>query len=181
MRIITGSAKGKRLITLDGLDVRPTSDKVKEGLFSALQFDIEGRRILDLFAGSGQLSLEAISRGAACAVLVDNSAASIKVIKKNVENCGFEEKVKIIHSDYASYCAMSRETFDIAFLDPPYASGLILPAIKAVLPLMSDYGLIVCEHPSDVELPESIGGFGVMRTYRYGKILVTVYRKEDRE
>ncbi len=177
MRVITGSAKGKRLVTPDGKDVRPTPDKVKEGLFSALQFDIEGRRILDLFAGSGQLSVEALSRGAESAVLVDSSAVSVRIAKTNIESCGFSDKARVVHTDYASFCAMSRDVFDIAFLDPPYNAGLLMPAIKAVLPLMSDYGMIVCEHPIDVMLEESVGGFSVFKTYRYGKVNVTVYRK----
>ena len=181
MRVITGSARGKRLVTPAGRDVRPTPERVKEGLFSALQFDIEGRRVLDLFAGSGQLSVEALSRGAQSAVLVDNSAASVKAARSNVESCGFEEKTKIVQSDYASFCAMCRETFDIVFLDPPYLEGLLVPAIKAVLPITSDYGVIVCEHPPEVKLPEDVGGFKISRSYRYGKVLVTVYRKGDLE
>ncbi len=179
MRVITGTARGKRLVTPAGMDVRPTPDRVKEGLFSALHFDIEGRRILDLFAGSGQLSIEALSRGAASAVLVDKSAQSIKAAQSNVSACGFEDKARIVQSDYLSFCAMCRDTFDIVFLDPPYNEGMLIPAIKAVLPLMSDYGSIVCEHPIDVKLEESIGGFSVYRTYRYGKVLVTVYRKGE--
>lgn len=180
MRIITGIAKGKRLTTLDGLDVRPTPEKVKEGLFSALQFDIEGRRVLDLFAGSGQLSLEAVSRGAESAVLVDSSAAAVKVIKKNIADCGFEDKARVVQSDFLSFCAMCRDTFDIVFLDPPYNKGLLMPALKAVLPLMSDYGFIICEHPDGVVLEEKVGSFAVWRRYRYGKVHLTVYRKEDR-
>lgn len=179
MRVITGSARGKRLTTPAGLDVRPTPERVKEGLFSALHFDIEGRRVLDLFAGSGQLSIEALSRGAVSAVLVDNASASIKAAQSNIAACGFEDKAKVIQTDYSSFCAMSRDTFDIVFLDPPYNQGLLMPAIKAVLPLVSDYGFIVCEHPPEVKLEESIGGFAVWRTYRYGKVLVTVYRKGE--
>lgn len=180
MRVITGTARGKRLITPQGRDVRPTPDRVKEGIFSALQFDIEGRRVLELFAGSGQLSVEALSRGALSAVLVDRSSASIKAAMANIESCGFKEKAKIINSDYAAFCAMTREQFDIVFLDPPYNEGLLMPAIKAVLPIVSDYAFIVCEHPIDVELEEKVGGFAVWRTYRYGKVLVSIYRKEDR-
>lgn len=180
MRVITGTARGKRLVTPEGMDVRPTPEKVKEGLFSAIQFDIEGRRVLDLFAGSGQLGIEALSRGAQSAVLVDSSAVSLRFAKRNVESCGFEEKAKLVQSDYASFCAMSRDTFDIVFLDPPYNAGLLMPALKAVLPLVSDYGFIVCEHPPEVIPQESIGGFAVWRTYRYGKVWLTVYRKEDR-
>lgn len=180
MRVITGSAKGKRLLSPEGMDVRPTPDKVKEGIFSALQFDIEGRRVLDLFAGSGQLSIEAISRGAKSAVLVDSSASSQKVIKSNLSSCGFEDKVKVYKTDFAAFCAMCNETFDIAFLDPPYNAGLLMPAVKAVLPLMSDYGFVVCEHPPEVTPDNEIGGFSIWRTYRYGKVNVTVYRKSDK-
>lgn len=180
MRIITGSVKGKRLVTPAGLDVRPTPERVKEGLFSALQFDLEGRRVLDLFAGSGQLGLEALSRGAENAVLVDSSAVSLKAVKNNIEICGFEDRAKAVLADYASFCAMSRDVFDIVFLDPPYNEGLLMPALKAVLPLVSDYGFVVCEHPPEVEVEENVGGFKVWRTYRYGKVIVTVFRKGDR-
>ncbi len=177
MRVITGVARGKNLKTLEGNDVRPTSQKVKEAVFSAIQFDIEGRRVLDLFAGSGQLGIEALSRGARSAVFVDNSAASVKIIKQNIENVGFENLSKVYTSDYASFTAMSRDVFDIVFLDPPYMKGILVPALKSVLPLMSDFGIIVCEYPPEVEVPESIGGFQIAKTYRYGKINVSIYRK----
>lgn len=177
MRVITGIARGKNLKTLEGNDVRPTSQKVKEAVFSAIQFDIEGRRVLDLFAGSGQLGIEALSRGAKSAVFVDNSTASIKIIKQNIESTGFENSSKVYMSDYSSFTAMSRDIFDIVFLDPPYKQGILVPALKSVLPLMSEYGIIICEYPSDIEVPQSIGGFGIFKTYRYGKINVSVYRK----
>ena len=177
MRVITGIARGKRLVTPAGRDVRPTSEKVKEALFSALQFDIEGRRVLDLFAGSGQLGIEALSRGATSAAFVDCGAASVKVVKQNLEATGFTDLAKVYMSDYSTFAAMCRDTFDIAFLDPPYAEGLLIPAIKSILPLMSDYGTIVCEYPPEVAIPEEIGGFQIYRTYRYGKINVTIYRK----
>lgn len=179
MRIITGVARGKHLVTPEGRDVRPTPERVKEGLFSALQFDIEGRRVLDLFAGSGQLGLEALSRGAASAVFVDTLDSSVKIVKQNIELTGFESKAKVFRSDYASFAAACSDTFDIAFLDPPYNAGLLMPALKAVLPLMSDYGTIVCEHPPEVKPEENVGGFSIAKTYRYGKVLVTVYRKGE--
>ncbi len=181
MRVITGIARGKNLKTLDGNDVRPTSQKVKEAIFSAIQFDIEGRRVLDLFAGSGQLGIEALSRGAKSAVFVDNSAASIKIIKQNIESVGFLEESKVYNADYSSFAAMCRDTFDIVFLDPPYQKGLLVPALKSVLPLMSDFGIIICEYPPEVEIPENLGGFAVAKTYRYGKINVSVYRKGAKE
>ena len=176
MRVITGSARGRRLITPDGMDVRPTPEKVKEALFSALQFDIEGRRILDLFAGSGQLGIEALSRGAKNAVFVDSSPISIKVIEQNLKASGLEKSAEVKRMDFSSFCAASRDTFDIAFLDPPYREGILLPAIKAVLPLMSDFSTVICEHPTDVSLPDEIGGFVVTKNYRYGKIAITVYK-----
>lgn len=177
MRVITGIARGKRLVTPDGSDVRPTSDKVKEALFSALQFDIEGRRVLDLFAGSGQLGIEALSRGAESCVFVDNSRASLNLVKKNLEITGLSVNAKVVQSDFSSFAAMCRDTFDIVFLDPPYAAGILCDAIKAVLPLMSDFGMIICEYPPEVTIPESVAGFSVYRTYRYGKINVSIYRK----
>lgn len=177
MRVITGTLKGKRLSTLDGLDVRPTPDRVKEGIFSALHFDLEGRRILDLFAGSGQLGIEALSRGAENCVFVDASKEALRVIKSNIAACGLEDRARAFQSDFSSFCAACRDTFDYVFLDPPYKAGLLEPAIKAVLPLLSDYGAIICEYPPEVKLCEEIGGFYIHRTYRYGKILVSIYRK----
>jgi len=158
--------------------VRPTPERVKEGIFSALQFDIEGRRVLDLFAGSGQLGLEALSRGAEGCTFVDASEESLNLVRKNIESTAFSDKAKAVRSDYAAFAAACRDTFDIVFLDPPYSAGLLMPAVKAVLPLMSDYGVIVCEHPPEVKLDEEIGGFKIARVYRYGKVLVTLYRKE---
>ena len=179
MRIITGTARGRKLVAPEGRDVRPTPERVKEGIFSALQFDIEGRRVLDLFAGSGQLGLEALSRGAESCTFVDASDASLNLVRKNLESTDLSEKAKVVRSDYAAFAAASRDTFDIVFLDPPYSAGLLMPAVKAVLPLMSDYGVIVCEHPPEVKLDEETGGFKIAKAYRYGKVLVTVYRKGE--
>ena len=177
MRIITGTARGRKLTAPEGRDVRPTPERVKEGIFSALQFDIEGRRVLDLFAGSGQLGLEALSRGAESCTFVDASESSLNLVRKNLESTDLSEKAKVVRSDYAAFTAACRDTFDIAFLDPPYSAGLLMPAVKAVLPLMSDYGVIICEHPPEVKLDEEIGGFKITKAYRYGKVLVTLYRK----
>ena len=178
MRVITGIARGKRLVTPQGLDVRPTSDRVKEAIFSALQFDIEGRRILDLFAGSGQLGIEALSRGAESATFVDSSDASIKAIKQNLESTRLSDKAKVIRSDYSSFCTRTTEKFDIVFLDPPYLAGFLEKAISACIPILSDFGKIFCEHPIQVELPQSIADFSVCKKYKYGKIAVTVYKKD---
>ena len=147
MRVITGTARGRKLLTLSGEDVRPTTDKVKEALFSIIQFEIEGRRVLDLFAGSGQLGIEALSRGAAGCVFVDQSRQAVNIIRKNIEACGFGELSRVHQSDalgFLSSYQCSGLRFDIAFLDPPYASGLLIKALPAVAEHMNRGGVIVC-------------------------------------
>ncbi len=178
MRVITGSARGMRLETLEGTDVRPTSEKVKEAIFSAINFEIEGRRILDLFAGSGQLGIEALSRGAERCVFTDQSQNAIEVIKRNVQKTGFLKESVVCRTDYASFLRGTKEAFDIVFIDPPYNEGLYTDAVEKTAKVMSDYGIIVVEHPADVELPEEANGFTVYRTYKYGKLVsVTIYKK----
>lgn len=180
MRIITGTARGKRLTAPDGSDVvRPTPERVKEGLFSAIQFELEGRRVLDLFAGSGQLGLEALSRGAESAVFVDSSDISLSALRQNLSSTGFKN-ARVVKSDYASFTASCKEQFDIAFLDPPYAAGLFEKAVAACAPLMSSFGMILCEHPAEVKLSEEIAGFAAAKCYRYGRVCVTLYRREER-
>ncbi|MCQ2450531.1 MAG: 16S rRNA (guanine(966)-N(2))-methyltransferase RsmD [Clostridia bacterium] len=179
MRVITGLARGKRLITVPGNDlVRPTSEKVKESIFSSIQFDIEGRRILDLFAGSGQMGIEALSRGAESAVFVDSSDVSLGVVRQNLSGTVFEDKAKIVKSDYKTF--LSRENvFDIAFLDPPYNKGILKEALPLVCKVMSDYGIIICEHESEEIMPKAVGDFAIYREYKFGKIKVTVYKKGE--
>ena len=179
MRVITGTARGRKLNTLPGTDtVRPTSEKVKEAIFSAIQFDIEGRRVLDLFAGSGQLGIEALSRGAESAVFTDISPASLEVVNKNLLATDLKSKAEVIKSDYSSFLARTKKTFDIAFLDPPYKSGVLLDALSGVSAIMSDYGVVFCEHPSNTALPDCVSGFKVNRVYRFGSVAVTMYKKE---
>ena len=179
MRIISGTAKGRKLKTLAGDDVRPTSDKVKEAVFSAIQFDIEGRRFLDLFTGSGQMGLEALSRGAESATFIDSSAESVRICKENISTLGFDAASKVIRSDALSFLNLCGDKFDIAFLDPPYAAGILEKALVLLSQKMSDYGTIICEHPPEVILPDNVGGFTVYRKYRYGKINVTTYKKDN--
>lgn len=179
MRVITGSARGTKLETLEGVEVRPTTDRVKEAIFSAIQFDIEGRRVLDLFAGSGQLGIEALSRGAEKAVFTDVNASAIEVVKRNVKKAGFEKQAVISKGDYSQFLQFTKETFDIAFIDPPYGQGLVADAVLKTAAKMSDHGIIVCEHSADVEVPESAGEFTVYRQYKYGKLVtVTIYKKQ---
>lgn len=177
MRVITGKARGRRLETLEGTDVRPTTDKVKEAVFSSIQFDIEGRRVLDLFAGSGQLGIEALSRGAESAVFVDLNPEAVAVINRNIKATGFESRAKVIRADYFSFAASASDKFNIAFLDPPYKAGLLEKALNTVTGIMSENGIIICEHPADVALPEAAGIFTLSRRAKYGKISVSIYKK----
>lgn len=177
MRVITGTAKGRRLDTLEGTDVRPTTDMVKEAVFSAIQFDIEGRRFLDLFAGSGQMGIEAVSRGAESAVFVDTNSAAISVIKSNLQKTGFTDKAKVIKGEYSSFLASTNDRFDIAFLDPPYHIGILEKALELTTRVMSEHGIIICEHPTDVKVPEKIVDFSLEKQRKYSKIIISIYRK----
>ncbi len=182
MRVITGSARGRRLKTLSGDDiVRPTTDLVKEAIFSIIQFDIEGRSVLDLFAGCGQLGIEALSRGARHCTFVDSSRMSAAVVRQNVEHCEMQESAAVVQSDAAAYLMRCREKYDIALLDPPYDSDLIEKTLPLLAPCMNTGGVIICESLREKELPETAGEFTRRRTYRYGRIAVTIYRHSSIE
>ena len=177
MRVITGSARGMTLRTLEGNDVRPTTDKVKEALFSAIQFEIEGRRILDLFAGSGQLGIEALSRGAESAVFVDADKNAVRIVKENLSKTKLDYKATVAQTDSLAFLSMTDRIFDIAFLDPPFSTGLLEKALAKVEPHIAEGGLVVCEHPFADELPDVQGSLEKQKTYKYSKTAVTVYRK----
>ena len=183
MRVITGTARGRRLKTLEGSDVRPTTDRVKEAVFSVIQFDIEGRRVLDLFAGSGQMGIEALSRGACEAVFVDSSSASVAVVRENLRTCGRPKAAVVVQGNALAYLSprSGRREFDYAFLDPPYRKGILQSVLPAVASVMKPGGAIICESPSDEELPESAGDFTIDREYRYGRIRISFYRVPMRE
>lgn len=175
MRVITGTARGRRLRTLDGMDVRPTTEKVKEALFSSIHFEIEGARVLDLFAGSGQLGIEAISRGAASAVFVDASPKSIAVVQENLAATGFEDAAKVINKSAADYLRLCGETFDFAFLDPPYNQGILQEILPILAKKMANGGKIFCEHEANLVLPEKIDTLVLKKIYKYGKIKIALY------
>jgi len=181
MRVITGLARGRRLETLPGDATRPTGEKVKESLFSAIQFDIEGRRVLDLFAGSGQLGIEALSRGASGCVFVDKNTEAVKVIRQNLQHTGLAEKSQVLGTDALSYLTRPGDRFDLVFLDPPYASDLLLSVLEKVAPLVNDGGIIVCETDENTVLPKRLNRFAVAKTYRFGHTLVWLYRYEPGE
>ncbi len=176
MRVITGSARGCRLTTLAGEDTRPTTDKVKEGLFSAIQFDIEGRRVLDLFSGSGQLGIEALSRGASGCVFVDRNHEATAIIKQNLQKTGFMSRAQVVATDALSYLEHPKDTFDLVFLDPPYADGLLLPSLSKVTKSLNDGAIIVCESDEHVELPKEVDRFALDRIRSYGRIRIWIYR-----
>ena len=179
MRVITGLAKGRRLEELPGLATRPTTDRVKEGLFSAIQFDIEGRRVLDLFAGTGQLGIEALSRGAAFCDFVDSAPAALKIVQRNIKTCGFEDRSACHGKDFAAFLTRCREKYGLVFLDPPYASGNLERALEliAAIDIVVGNGIIVCESPADHVLPDLPGPYEKGKEYRYGKIKFTRYRR----
>ena len=182
MRVITGSARGRRLKELEGLETRPTTGKVKEALFYVIQFDIEGRRVLDLFAGTGQLGIEALSRGAECAVFVERRRDALQVIRENLEACGMTDKARVVNGDAMSYLK-SGEKFDLIFLDPPYASGLLEQALEEIVrfDICRRHGIIVAESAADKTLPPLAGPYALYREYRYGKIKLTVYHRDGNE
>lgn len=176
MRIITGSARGVRLVTLEGDSTRPTSERAKEAVFSILQFGIEGREVLDLFAGSGQLGLEALSRGAKHACLADKSADAIKVIRTNAEKTRLASSCTIIHADHAETLARLRGSkFDIVFLDPPYHSGFIAESLGLLVKysLLKPTSVVVCES-SEPTVPGA--DFEVVKRAKYGIAHITLLR-----
>lgn len=183
MRVITGSARGRRLKELEGMETRPTTDRVKEGLFNILQFDIEGRRILDLFAGTGQLGIECLSRGAAYAVFVDRRGDAVKLTRENLALTGLQDRARVTAGDALEYLRGTRERFDLVLLDPPYAAGLLEPAIALLteFDILNPHGIIVAEHPADRVLALPQAPYRLHRTYRYGKIGLTVFRRGGNE
>ena len=179
MRVITGSARGVRLLTPDGMLTRPTADRVKEAVFSIIQFELEGWRVLDLFAGTGQLGIEALSRGAASAVFVDARREAAALVKKNLERTRLASQAEVIQADYLEYLARCRRTFDLIFLDPPYAEVFLENALRKIseIDILSDGGIIICERPIEKEELPEISNLMRSRDYQYGKILITLYRK----
>lgn len=181
MRVITGKARGVALKTPDGMLTRPTSDRVKEALFSVIQFDIPGAVVLDLFGGTGQLGIEALSRGAKRAVFVDHQAKACDLIKENLRRTKFTSDAQVVRVDYLEYLKRTREKFNIVFLDPPYAEIFLENALKCIteIDILQSNGIIVTERPLEKELPYEFPGYVRSRDYKYGKTLITLYRKED--
>lgn len=179
MRVISGTARGRRLKELPGLDTRPTTDKVKESVFNVIQFDIEGRTVLDLFGGTGQMGIEALSRGAQRVTFVDHAPAAARIIRENLAAVGFDQQARVVQSDWRAFLTSCREKFHLIFLDPPYKGEMLENALEtiAAIDILSEHGIIICESPLDKQLPDLAAPYEKGREYRYGKIKVTLYHR----
>jgi len=179
MRVISGKSRGVRLKTPAGMETRPTADRVKEALFSIIQFDLPGAKVLDLFGGTGQLGIEAISRGAKEAVFVDHSPQACKLIGENLRLAHMEKEGKVIRGDYLTFLKNTKEKFNIILLDPPYAEVFLENALKLIteIDILQSDGIIVAECPLGKELPWEFSGYSRSKDYKYGKTILTIYRK----
>ena len=180
MRVISGKARGVNLKTPEGVLTRPTIDRVKEALFSIINFDIPASNVLDLFGGTGQLGIEALSRGAKSAVFVDQRDDACKLIKENLRRTKLEQDAKVVRMDYLDYLKRCKEKFDIIFLDPPYAEVFLENALKCIteIDILQSGGIIVAERPLGKDLPWDFEGYTRSKDYKYGKVLLTIYRKD---
>ncbi len=180
MRVITGKARGVTLKTPDGLLTRPTADRVKEALFSIIQFDIPCASVLDLFGGTGQLGIEALSRDAKRAVFVDAREDACKLIRENLRRTKLEANAEVVRSDYQMFLNKCREKFDIIFLDPPYAEKFLEKSLNLIteIDILHSGGIIVTERPVEKELSCEFFGYSRSKDYHYGKTILTIFRKD---
>lgn len=179
MRVITGTARGRKLKEPAGFEIRPTTDQVKEAMFNIAQFDVEGRRVLDLFGGTGQLGIEAASRCAGSVTIVDAARDSIRLIKENVATVGLKN-IRVVQADSIGFLRMG-EKYDLIFIDPPYDSDLAEKALKTIkeIDILSEGGIIICETRRETALPQLDKPYFLRKEYRYGKVKLTVYSKES--
>lgn len=178
MRVIAGEARGRRLEALPGTDVtRPTLSQVKEAMFSIVQFELPGARVLDLYAGSGQLGIEALSRGAARCVFLDENREAINVILRNCKACGVFDRSRVNVGEAARYLSACRESFDLVLLDPPFRGGTLEKILPAVEPHVAPGGIVLCESEAGLVLPAQVGDLTLKKQYKYGRVLLWNYRK----
>lgn len=180
MRIIAGEYKGRRLESPSDYSVRPTTDKVKEALFSILAEKMWGSKVLDLFSGTGNLGIEALSRGAEFCVFGDNSRESIRLIQSNIAHCRAQEGARVVPGDFRKTLMNLNEQFDIILLDPPYKKDLLAPAFELIRQqdLLADGGVIVAEHRKEEDLPEEFYGFRKEKERKYGIIKLSIYHQD---
>ncbi|OIK14059.1 16S rRNA (guanine(966)-N(2))-methyltransferase RsmD [Bacillus sp. MUM 116] len=180
MRVVSGSCKGRPLKAVPGNTTRPTTDKVKEALFNMIGPYFNGGIGLDLFAGSGGLGIEAISRGLDKVIFIDRDVKAIQVIRENIKSCSFEEKTEVYRNDAdrALKALIKREIrFDYIFLDPPYKKQQLVSLMQKIMEekILKEDGLVVCEHSHDVELPQAVGELTQIKYEKYGIIAITIY------
>lgn len=180
MRVISGIARGTKLAALPGDDVtRPTIDRVKEGMFSAVQFLLEGASVLDLYAGSGQLGIEALSRGAARCVFLDIDRNAVETIRANLKAAGLAEKASVAQTTAEGYLAACRERFDLLLLDPPYHNGTVAALLPMLASVTAPGGIVFAETETDALLPTNCGVLTLQKQYKYGAVLLSKYTAED--
>ena len=183
MRVVSGKARGTILKTPDGMKTRPTADRVKEAIFSILQFDLPGKKVLDLFGGTGQLGIEALSRGASHCTFVDESASARKLMKENLKRTGLTEQSAVIQSDYLNFLKKCNQKFDIIILDPPYAEKFLENCLNLIteIDILQSGGIIVTERPLEKVLSFEFEGFSRSKDYKYGKTVITLFRRDSEE
>lgn len=180
MRVIAGEFRGRRLDRIEGMDIRPTSDKVKESLFNILGNAVIDSIFLDLFGGTGGIGIEALSRGAKHVVFVDTDIKSIKVLKGNLEHLNIKDNVEVYNTEYSAAISKlynCKKEFDIIFIDPPYSVGLAQNALKEIdeYPILSPSGLIIVEHDTKDDMPSSLGKLYMYRSKQYGNTTLSFY------
>ena len=181
MRVITGIARGRKLKELPGLETRPTTDKVKESVFNIVQFDIEGRRVLDLFGGTGQMGIEALSRGAASCDFVDHDKTAQSVARKNIDACRVSDRARLTGGDFGAFVSRcAKGQYDLIFLDPPYGGKILKEALSAIerFDILSETGIIVCESAAEDTVET---GLRKGREYRYGAIKITIVSHDQED
>lgn len=178
MRIIAGDSRGVRLETLKGEDTRPTLERVKEGMFSSIQFILPGAKVLDLFAGSGQLGLEALSRGAASCTFVDSDKEAITLIGRNAEAAGLKDRSRIIRGEAASFLSREGGGYDIVLIDPPYRQETLPKLLPKISAHCAQGATVLCEAEKGAQLPEEAQGLRLVKEYKYGTVKVCRYIME---
>ncbi|MDK2802562.1 MAG: 16S rRNA (guanine(966)-N(2))-methyltransferase RsmD [Oscillospiraceae bacterium] len=176
MRVISGKSRGTVLSEIRTNNIRPTIDRAKEAIFSSIHFLLNDAKVLDLFAGTGQLGIEALSRGANSCVFVDIDKISISTITKNIYKTNFQDISFVVNQSYDLFLSSYKGIFDIIFLDPPYKSGMIESSFNFMENILSKNSIIICEHSSIEVLPESFYSFSIYKIYKYGNISFTVYK-----
>lgn len=181
MRIIAGTARGRKLAAPEGEDTRPTLERVKEGMFSSVQFWLPGANVLDLYAGSGQLGLEAVSRGAKSCVFVEQGQKAAAAITQNINTLGFSEQCRTVRTTAEAFLANSRDKFDLIFADPPYQKGILPLLLKQAARVCTPGAIFIFEHEAELEIPQQADGFVLEKQHKYGTAGICRYKFREEE